>query len=86
MKLSNKFLVSFILLNITFSVHLIAQTSDDLEKMIRGSKTRAALVQNIQKAVVHIKVENKSIFKKITYLDFFKRLSSKNITSGNGLL
>ncbi len=57
MKLSNKFLVSFILLNITFSVHLIAQTSDDLEKMIRGSKTRAALVQNIQKAVVHIKVE-----------------------------
>ena len=25
--------------------------------MIRGSKTRAALVQNVQKAVVHIKVE-----------------------------
>ena len=33
------------------------QTSDDLEQMIRGSKTRAALVQNVQKAVVHIKVE-----------------------------
>jgi hypothetical protein len=33
------------------------QTSDDLERMIRGSKTRAALVQNVQKAVVHIKVE-----------------------------
>jgi len=57
MKLSNKFLVSFILLNITFSGHLIAQTSDDLELMIRSSKTRAALVQNVQKAVVHIKVE-----------------------------
>jgi len=33
------------------------QTSDDLEQMIRGSKTRASLVQNVQKAVVHIKVE-----------------------------
>ena len=33
------------------------QTSDDLEQMIRGSKTRAALVQNVQKTVVHIKVE-----------------------------
>ncbi len=33
------------------------QTSDDLEQMIRASKTRAALVQNVQKAVVHIKVE-----------------------------
>ena len=34
-----------------------AQTSDDLEQMIRSSKTRAALVQNVQKGVVHIKVE-----------------------------
>jgi len=35
----------------------LTETSDDLEQMIRGSKTRAALVQNVQKAVVHIKVE-----------------------------
>ena len=33
------------------------KNSDDLEQMIRGSKTRAALVQNVKKAVVHIKVE-----------------------------
>ena len=33
------------------------KTSNDLEQMIRGSKTRASLVQNVQKAVVHIKVE-----------------------------
>ena len=33
------------------------KNSDDLEQMIRGSKTRAALVQNVQKTVVHIKVE-----------------------------
>ncbi|MED5403941.1 MAG: Do family serine endopeptidase [SAR324 cluster bacterium] len=34
-----------------------AQNSDDLEQMLRASKTRAILVQNVQKAVVHIKVE-----------------------------
>ncbi|SVB60710.1 uncharacterized protein METZ01_LOCUS213564, partial [marine metagenome] len=57
MKFCKKFLVSFVLINIFFSVHSVAQTTDDLEQMIRGSKTRAALVQNVQKAVVHIKVE-----------------------------
>jgi len=57
MKFCKKFLVPFVLINIFFSVHSVAQTTDDLEQMIRGSKTRAALVQNVQKAVVHIKVE-----------------------------
>ena len=57
MKFCKKFLVSFVLINIFFSVHSVAQTTDDLEQMIRSSKTRAALVQNVQKAVVHIKVE-----------------------------
>ena len=57
MKICKKFLVSFVLINILFSVHSVAQTTDDLEQMIRSSKTRAALVQNVQKAVVHIKVE-----------------------------
>ncbi len=57
MKFCKKFLVSFVLLHILFSVHSVAQTTDDLEQMIRSSKTRAALVQNVQKAVVHIKVE-----------------------------
>ena len=57
MKFCNKFLIPFVLINIFFSLHSVAQTTDDLEKMIRGSKTRAALVQNVQKAVVHIKVE-----------------------------
>ena len=57
MKFYKKFLVPFVLINIFFSVHSVAQTTDDLEQMIRGSKTRAALVQNVQKAVVHIKVE-----------------------------
>ena len=57
MKFCKKFLVSFVLINILFSVHSVAQTTDDLEQMIRSSKTRAALVQNVQKAVVHIKVE-----------------------------
>ena len=57
MKFCNKFFVSFVLINIFFSVHSVAQTTDDLEQMIRSSKTRAALVQNVQKAVVHIKVE-----------------------------
>ena len=36
---------------------LYAQNKEDLEQLIRESKTRAALVQNVQKAVVHIKVE-----------------------------
>ena len=57
MKFCKKILVSFVLINIFFSVHSVAQTTDDLEQMIRSSKTRAALVQNVQKAVVHIKVE-----------------------------
>ena len=35
----------------------LAQNSADLEQLIRASKTRAALVQAVQKAVVHIKVE-----------------------------
>ena len=34
-----------------------SQNKEDLEQLIRESKTRAALVQNVQKAVVHIKVE-----------------------------
>ena len=57
MKFCKKFLKSFVHINIFFSVHSVAQTTDDLEQMIRSSKTRAALVQNVQKAVVHIKVE-----------------------------
>ena len=57
MKFCKKILVLFVLINILFSVHSVAQNSDDLEQMIRSSKTRAALVQNVQKAVVHIKVE-----------------------------
>ena len=36
---------------------LYSQNKEDLEKLIRESKTRAALVRNVQKAVVHIKVE-----------------------------
>ena len=57
MKFCKKVFVSFALINIFFSIHSVAQTTDDLEQMIRSSKTRAALVQNVQKAVVHIKVE-----------------------------
>ena len=34
-----------------------AQNSDDLQALIRASKTRAELVQRLQKGVVHIKVE-----------------------------
>ena len=34
-----------------------AQSKDDLQALIRASKTRAALVQNVQQAVVHFKVE-----------------------------
>ena len=36
---------------------LYSQNKEDLKQLIRESKTRAALVQNVQKAVVHIKVE-----------------------------
>jgi len=57
MKYYKKLLVTFFIMHFLFSVHSVAQTTDDLERMIRSSKTRAALVQNVQKAVVHIKVE-----------------------------
>ena len=57
MKFYKKLLVTFFIMHFLFSVHSVAQTTDDLERMIRSSKTRAALVQNVQKAVVHIKVE-----------------------------
>ena len=33
---------------------LYSQNKEDLEQLIRESKTRAALVQNVQKAVVHL--------------------------------
>ena len=36
---------------------IFSQKNDDLEKMIKVSRTRAILVKNVQKAVVHIKVE-----------------------------
>ena len=45
----------FVLLCLPILLH--AQSAEDLERLIRESKTRAALVQNVQKAVVHIKVE-----------------------------
>ena len=44
MKFINKILGLFVLISILFSMNSIAQTTDDLEQMIRGSKTRAALV------------------------------------------
>ena len=40
-----------------WTVPVDAQNFDDLAQMLRSSKTRAILVQNVQKAVVHIKVE-----------------------------
>jgi len=49
------------------------QTSDDLEQMIRASKTRAALVQNVQKAVVHIKVEKINNPRDLYNDEFFRR-------------
>ena len=50
--------LSFLLINLLFfSTSSTAEYSDDLGQMLRDSKTRAALVQNVQKAVVHIKVE-----------------------------
>jgi serine protease Do len=36
---------------------VLAQSASELQSLIRASKTRAELVQNIQQAVVHIKVE-----------------------------
>jgi len=57
MKYFKKLLITYVLLQVCFPFHSVAQTSDDLEQMIKSSKTRAALVQNVQKAVVHIKVE-----------------------------
>ena len=36
---------------------IFSRENDDLEKMIRSSRTRAMLVKHVQKAVVHIKVE-----------------------------
>ncbi len=57
MKFYKKFLLTFFLINFYFPIQSFAQTTDDLEQMIKSSKTRAALVENVQKAVVHIKVE-----------------------------
>jgi len=51
-------LLTLIFLTVIFCFgQVAAQNSDDLEQMIRASKTRAILVQNVRKAVVHIKVE-----------------------------
>ena len=55
-----KYYKTFTLIMITGFIWVtpaFTENSDDLEQMIRGSKTRAALVQNVQKTVVHIKVE-----------------------------
>jgi len=54
--------IILLLLNIAIAASISvssvqAQSKDDLQALIRASKTRAALVQNVQKAVVHIKVE-----------------------------
>ena len=43
----------FLFLNTTLS----SENNNDLEEMLRNSRTRAILVKNVQKAVVHIKVE-----------------------------
>ena len=45
------------LMSLCVPIPLHAQSTEDLEHLIRESKTRAALVQNVQKAVVNIKVE-----------------------------
>ena len=52
-----RIIVLFFYAVLFFNAPVIAQISDDLGKMLRSSKTRAILVQNVQKAVVHIKVE-----------------------------
>ena len=57
MKLQFPLLTLVLFLLIFWSSPAAAQNTDDLEQMIRASKTRAILVQNVQKAVVHIKVE-----------------------------
>ena len=57
MKLQFPLLTLVLFLLIFWSTPAAAQNTDDLEQMIRASKTRAILVQNVQKAVVHIKVE-----------------------------
>ena len=57
MKLQFPLLTLVLFLLIYWSTPAAAQNTDDLEQMIRASKTRAILVQNVQKAVVHIKVE-----------------------------
>jgi serine protease Do len=50
------FLIQMLSLQIPFTP-VQAQDPSELEQLIRQSKTRASLVQNFQKAVVHIKVE-----------------------------
>ena len=50
------FLIQMLSLQILFTP-VQAQVPSELEKLIQQSKTRALLVQNFQKAVVHIKVE-----------------------------
>ena len=50
------FLIQMLSLQILFTP-VQAQDPSELEQLIRQSKTRASLVQNFQKAVVHIKVE-----------------------------
>ena len=40
-----------------FNIPVFSENSNDLENMLRESRTRAILVKNVQKAVVHIKVE-----------------------------
>jgi len=57
MKLQFPLITLVLFLLIFWSTPAAAQNTDDLEQMIRASKTRAILVQNVQKAVVHIKVE-----------------------------
>ena len=57
MQIYYRLLALIISTGFTWTAPACAQTSDDLEQMIRSSKTRAALVQNVQKGVVHIKVE-----------------------------
>ena len=52
-----KFFMTLFLMVICSHQSVFSQDSNDLEKMIRGSRTRAILVKNVQKAVVHIKVE-----------------------------
>ena len=50
------FMLLFFIVNF-FEHTAISQKSDDLKKMLIASRTRAILVKNVQKAVVHIKVE-----------------------------